>query len=67
MTQGPSGDLRFISKAPVHEAVYLWQLLFAVLEQWLHPALAKPVQPGWVEMGRCGRELCRGDVGAQLI
>lgn len=38
-----------------------------MLEQWLHPAPAKPVEPGWVEMGRCGRELCRGDVGAQPI
>lgn len=52
MTPGPSRDLRFISKAPVHEAISLWQFIFVLLEQWLHPAPAKPVQPGWMEMGR---------------
>lgn len=67
MTPGSSRDLRFISKAPVHEAISLWQFIFVLLEQWLRPAPAKPVQPGWMEMGRWGRELCRGAVGAHLI
>lgn len=40
---------------------------FCAAGAWLHPALDKPVQPGWVEIGRCGRILCRGDVGAQLV
>lgn len=60
MTPRCSKDLKFISKASDDKAIYLWQLLFALLEQWLHPSLAKTVQPGgwkWADVaGSCAGE-----------
>lgn len=41
ITPGCFKDLKSISKASVHKVIYLQQLLFAPLEQWLHPSLAE--------------------------